>query len=95
MIYEKRYTDWLEKASTNINGLPRPLAKLVIDFELALNNWQVAFEKEQAAYLPILEKTDAYISTCIYREFKDVIEKAITDKANRLAQQAADLNFND
>ncbi|MGZ3931001.1 MAG: hypothetical protein ACXVP0_06425 [Bacteroidia bacterium] len=95
MNYHRKHTEFLQKAGAVLSDLPKELIILISKFEEALNQWSVADKAEQLNYLPVLEKTDAYISFCIYKQFKEKVDQAEDEKARRLAQMAEELNFND
>lgn len=94
MIYYKRYTTWLEKAGVEFQDLPIDLVILIQRYDHTVGLWELAGEEEQEEYLPMLEQADAFISARIFREYREVIEKAKVNKAKLLALKAKALNIN-
>lgn len=60
----------MDKAGISLSDLSPELFSLVGAFEQALVKWEHASPAEQADYYPMLEKSDAYISACIYGQFQ-------------------------
>lgn len=94
MNYEIKYLDWLNKAQGDLSDLPDKLIRLIGQYNNTLEEWNKTTEAEQKEYLPILEKTDAYISACIYRRYKDKLQNPVVSKAKLLALKAKAVQLN-
>ncbi len=94
MNYELKYPDWLNKARVDLSELPQELINLIAQFNKTHEQWTEAKEQEQKIFYKVLELTDAHISACIYRLFKDKIELIKKEKLAALKAKAAQLKLN-